>query len=61
MALTLWIGVLAFTILYVYLLDRRYRLAALEDELEEREVDRGDRRHASVPATVGADPVEVGR
>ena len=38
MALTLWIGVIAFTLLYVYLLDRRYRLAVLEDELDEREV-----------------------
>jgi heme exporter protein C len=63
MALTLWIGVIAFTILYVYLLDRRYRLAALEDEMEEREVA------AAIAARVGvapeggsaADPVEVGR
>jgi heme exporter protein C len=38
MALTLWIGVIAFTITYVYLLDRRYRLAALEEHLEEREL-----------------------
>ena len=30
MALTLWIGTIAFTLLYVYLLDRRYRLAVLE-------------------------------
>jgi heme exporter protein C len=63
MALTLWIGVIAFTILYVYLLDRRYRLAALEDEMEEREVA------AAIAARVGVtpgngpapDPVEVGR
>jgi heme exporter protein C len=62
MALTLWIGVIAFTILYVYLLDRRYRLAALEDEMDEREVA------AAIAARVGAapgaagttDPVEVG-
>ena len=27
MAFTLWFGVIAFTLLYVYLLDRRYRLA----------------------------------
>jgi heme exporter protein C len=39
MALTLWFGVLAFTLLYVYLLDRRYRLAALEDDLDARELD----------------------
>ena len=38
MAFTLWWGVLTFTILYVYLLDKRYRLAALEENLEEREL-----------------------
>jgi heme exporter protein C len=56
MALTLWIGVIAFTILYIYLLDRRYRLAALEDEMEDREVQ------AAIAARVGiaTDPVEVG-
>lgn len=40
MALTLWFGVLAFTLLYVYLLDRRYRLAVLEDALDEHELER---------------------
>ena len=30
MGLTLWLGTIAFTLLYVYLLDRRYRLAVLE-------------------------------
>ena len=44
MALTLWIGVIAFTILYVYLLDRRYRLAALEDEHGGARGRRRDRR-----------------
>ncbi len=39
MALTLWIGVLAFTLLYVYLLDVRYRLAALEEDLADRELE----------------------
>ena len=39
MALTLWLGVLAFTLLFVALLDRRYRLAALEEGLEERTLD----------------------
>lgn len=34
MAWTLWLGVLAFTLLYVYLLDRRYRLAGLQDDLD---------------------------
>ena len=39
MAFTLWFGVFAFTLLYVYLLDRRYRLLALEERREEREVE----------------------
>ncbi len=39
MAFTLWLGVLAFTLVYVYLLDLRYRLAVLEEGLEERELD----------------------
>jgi heme exporter protein C len=55
MALTLWIGVIAFTILYVYLLDRRYRLAALEVEMEQREID------AAIAQRIAADPVQVGR
>jgi heme exporter protein C len=63
MALTLWIGVIAFTILYVYLLDRRYRLAALEDEMEEREI--ASAIAARVGVTPGNEPtpdaVEVGR
>ncbi len=40
MAFTLWFGVFAFTVLYAYLLDRRYLLAALEEGREEREVAR---------------------
>jgi heme exporter protein C len=40
MAWTLWLGVLSFTLLYLFLLDRRYRLAALEDDLDDRELDR---------------------
>src|SRR5690606_3374847 len=39
MAVTLWLGVLAFTLLYAYLLDRRYRLAALEAGAEARELE----------------------
>ena len=35
MAFTLWFGVLAFTLLFVYLLDRRYRLLALDEDREE--------------------------
>ena len=40
MAFTLWFGVLAFTLLFVYLLDRRYRLLALEEDREDLEVQR---------------------
>ena len=39
MALALWIGVLAFTLLYVYLLDLRYRLEVIEEDREERELE----------------------
>src|SRR5205085_2606653 len=39
MAFTLWFGVFAFTLLFVYLLDRRFRLLALEEQREEREVE----------------------
>ena len=38
MAFTLWLGVLSFTIVYFYLLDRRYRLLALDEDREDREV-----------------------
>lgn len=40
MGLTLWIGTIAFTLLYVYLLDRRYRLAVLEDGRADVELER---------------------
>ncbi len=39
MGLTLWIGALAFTLLYVYLLDRRYRLAVLEADQADVELE----------------------
>lgn len=39
MALALWIGVLSFTLLYVYLLDLRYRLEALDEDRDARELD----------------------
>lgn len=39
MALTLWIGVVAFTLLYVSLMNRRYQLAYLEEGLEETALD----------------------
>jgi heme exporter protein C len=38
MAFTLWFGVLTFTLLFVYLLDRRYRLMVLDEDREDREV-----------------------
>jgi heme exporter protein C len=51
MALALWVGVLAFTLLYVYLLDLRYRLETLEEDLEERELEAAiaDRVRGSAP------------
>src|SRR4029078_8429290 len=51
MALALWIGVLAFTLLYAYLLDLRYRLETLEEDREERELEAAiaDRVRASAP------------
>jgi heme exporter protein C len=57
MALALWIGVLAFTLLYVSLLDLRYRLETLEEDREERELEAAiaDRVRGSAPrAPVGA-------
>jgi heme exporter protein C len=53
MAFTLWWGVLAFTLLYVFLLDKRYGLATLEEDLEERELARAIalRRADGRPAT----------
>jgi heme exporter protein C len=58
MAFTLWFGVLAFTLLYVYLLDRRYHLECLQEGLEEREL-----RRAIDERVRGAEPpgrIEVG-
>jgi heme exporter protein C len=51
MALALWIGVLAFTLLYTYLLDLRYRLETLEEDREERELEAAiaDRVRGSAP------------
>jgi heme exporter protein C len=57
MALALWIGVLAFTLLYVYLLDLRYRLEVLDEDREDRELEAAisDRVRGGVPSpeTVG--------
>jgi hypothetical protein len=62
MAFTRWFGVFAFTLLYVYLLDRRYRLLALDEEREEREVQRAIAERIGVPAAAAAPaaPAEPG-
>jgi len=66
MAFTLWFGVFAFTLLFVYLLDRRYRLLALEEQSEEREVEQaiaeriGTPGQPSKPPAPPTPPVEVG-
>lgn len=59
MAFTLWWGVLAFTLAYVYLLDKRYRLAALEEDLEARELARAIAERIGAGAPAG-EPVVVG-
>ena len=59
MALALWIGVLAFTLLYVYLLDLRYRLEVIDEDRDERELEAAiaDRVAGSAPReTVGVTP-----
>ena len=61
MAFTLWWGVVAFTILFVYLLDRRYRLEALEEDLEVRELSRAiEERVQGAGLTAPPEQVEVG-
>ncbi len=59
MALTLWLGALAFTLLYVYLLDRRYRLAALEENMEEHELATAIAERQAGAGTPG--PATMGR
>lgn len=56
MAFTLVWGVISFTLLYVYLLSRRYRLAAIEEQMEQRELDRAiaERIERDAPVTAGA-------
>jgi len=39
MAFTLWWGVFAFTLLFIWLLGQRYRLEALEETREDRELE----------------------
>lgn len=54
MALALWWSVLAFTLLYVYLLDRRYRLEALDADRDERELERAIAERLAEAEPVGA-------
>jgi heme exporter protein C len=61
MAFTLWWGVVAFTILFVYLLDRRYRLEALEEDLEVQELSRAiEERVQGAGLTAPPEHVRVG-
>jgi heme exporter protein C len=61
MAFTLWWGVLAFTILFVYLLDRRYRLEAFEENAEAKELARAIEERVQGAGMAGRrDEVEVG-
>jgi heme exporter protein C len=55
MAFTLWWGVLAFTLVYVYLLDRRYRLESLEEDLDERELEQAIAERVAGAGTPGRD------
>jgi len=57
MAFTLWFGVLAFTVAYVYLLDLRYRLLSLDEDREDREVAVAIAERVGRPEVP---PVEVG-
>ena len=55
MAWTLLWGVLAFTLVYLYLLERRYRLAVLEERLDERLLEAAlAERRAESGAAAGA-------
>jgi heme exporter protein C len=61
MAFTLWWGVLAFTLLYIYLLDRRYRLETLEEDLEAKELAQAiEERVRGAGTTAPPEHVEVG-
>ena len=61
MAFTLWWGVLAFTLLYIFLLDKRYRLESLEEDLEEKELASAiEERLRGAGTTASPAQVEVG-
>jgi heme exporter protein C len=54
MAFTLWFAVLTFTILYLYLLDVRYELAALDEEAADTELARAIAERVGEPVGAGA-------
>ncbi|MEX2100047.1 MAG: cytochrome c biogenesis protein CcsA [Acidimicrobiia bacterium] len=58
MAFTLWWGVFAFSLLFVYLLDKRYHLVVLEEDLEERQVGRAIEER--IASAAPPEKVEVG-
>jgi len=49
MGLTLWLGTIAFTLVYVYLLDRRYRLAVLEEGQADLALERAIAERTGAP------------
>jgi len=61
MAFTLWWGVFAFTLVYVYLLDKRYRLECLEEELEERELQQAIEERVRGANPASREPVGVSK
>jgi len=61
MAFTLWWGVFAFTLVYVYLLDKRYRLECLEEEMEERELELAIQERISGGPDEQREPVGVSK
>jgi heme exporter protein C len=61
MAFTLWWGVLTFTLAFVYLLDKRYRLEALEEDAEAKGLARAiEERVQGAGMAAPAERVEVG-
>jgi heme exporter protein C len=61
MAFTLWWGVLSFTLVFVYLLDKRYRLECLEEELEERELQQAIEERVRGANPASREPVGVSK
>jgi len=56
MAFTLWFGVLAFTLVFGYLLDKRYHLLALDEDREEREVERAIAERVGAAVVSASEP-----